>query len=133
MNNDQIEAGSFIEKEALKIENTNFIGKLLFFSFLYLVVTLLLNHIRVTAPIWLVWTIIVSQILLYFSIFSLSYPRLKVLGLNRIMAFSIPLFFAVLGRVNDWQILVIPAFLILMIVLSSRNKKLSEAGRNFQF
>lgn len=133
MSTDQIKEGSFVEGEALKIENGLFIGKLLVSSLVYLFVSILLNNFRATAPIALVWILIGVQFLTYFGIFLMSYRRSVVMGLNKILAAIVFILLAIGGRINDWEFLILPLLIVVMIMLSSRNKKLSEAGRNFQF
>lgn len=114
----------FLSKEILKNERNVYIGSVVLTSIGYLVITLWLNSIRAHAPIALAWVLIVIQLLLYFLIFSISYGRAKVMGLK--FAFPIFIALAVLGRVNDWEIVVIPLMIVFMVVLSLRNKKISD-------
>lgn len=122
-------ANNFLDDEMLKIENRLFWGRLLGFSIGYLVMTLWLNSIRATAPLWFVWVLIAIQLLLYFSIFVTSLQRSKVFGFNKNLAFVIFSILAVLGRVNDWELLIIPLLVIVMLIFSARNKKISKEMR----
>lgn len=114
----------FLTKEILSNERNVYIGSVILTSIGYLVITLWLNSIRTNAPIALVWVLIGIQLLLYFLIFSISYGRAKVMGLK----FAFPVFvgLAVLGRVNDWEIIVIPLMIVVMAVWSFKNKKISD-------
>ena len=122
-------AENFLKNEVLKIENRLFFGKLLGSAIGYILITLWLNGIRTTASLWFVWVLIIIQFALYFSIFITSYQRSKIFGLNRNLALVIFVVLAVLGRVNDWEMVVIPAIVVVMLVLSVMNKKVSEKGK----
>jgi hypothetical protein len=119
-------AEDFITKEKMKIENRLFWAKIIGSSLGYLVITLFLNSIRATAPIALVWILILIQFILYFSIFISGYQRSKTLGLNKNVAFIIAIVFVVLGRINDWEVLVIPVFVIGMLIWSALKKPSSK-------
>ena len=122
-------AENFLKNEVLKIENRLFLGKLLSSAIGYTLITLWLNSIRATASLWFVWALIIIQFALYFSIFITSYQRSKVFGLNKNFALIVFIILAVLGRVNDWEIIVIPATVIAMVVFSLINKKVSDHGK----
>ena len=87
-----------------------------------------LNSIRATASLWFIWVLIIIQFALYFSIFLTSYNRSKVLGLNKNVALILFIILAVLGRVNNWELIVIPLLVIVMLMFSARNKKVSQKG-----
>ena len=116
---------NFIKKEILTQERRVFVGSILVTAFAYFGISLFLNSIRATAPIMIVWLLIIIQFVFYFLIFIISYKRSKILGLK---TFALPLFtlLAVLGRVNDWEIVVIPAMIIIMVIFSSRSTNISE-------
>lgn len=122
-------ANDFLKNEVLKMENRMFFARLLGSSIGYLLITLWLNSIRVTASLWFVWVLILIQFALYFSIFIAGYQRSKVLGFNKNLALVVFTILAVLGRINDWEIIVIPLTVVVMLILSARNKKVSEKGR----
>lgn len=120
----------FIKDEMLKIENRLFFGRILSSSVGYLLITLWLNGIRATASLWFVWVLIIIQFALYFSIFITSYQRSKIFGLNKNLSFVIFIILTILGRVNDWELVVIPLLVLIMLVLSIRNKNISEKGQS---
>ena len=128
-NSSNTKAGKFLKNEVLKIENRLFIGKLLGSAIGYTLVTLWLNSIRATTSLWFVWVLIIILFALYFLIFITSYRRSKVFGLNKNLAFFTSVILAVLGRVNDWEIIVIPATVVVMVVFSLINKKVSDYGQ----
>lgn len=111
------------------MENRMFWAKILGSSIGYFLITLWLNNIRSAASLWLVWVLIIIQFVLFFSIFIVSYKRSKVFGLNKNLALALFIILAVLGRVNDWEVVIIPLLIIIMLVLSARNKKVSENGQ----
>jgi len=121
-------ARNFIRNEVLKIENRLFLGKLFSSTIGYVLTTFWLNSIRATAPIWLVWVLIIIQFALYFSIFIVSYQRSKVFRHNNV-ALILFVALAVLGRVNDLELLIIPLLVLSMLTLSTRAKKVSENGQ----
>ncbi len=121
---------SFAKKMLLEAENRIFLGHISSLSVGYLLLTLWLNNIRATAHIWFVWVLIIIQLLLYFSIFIECSERSKALGLNKNIAFSIFFILAVLGRINDWEVIIIPLVVVIMLVFSARNKKVLEKGKS---
>ena len=128
-NKPKITAENFLTNEVLKIENRMFWGKLIGSSIGYLLITLWLNSIRATASLWFVWVLIIIQFALYFSIFISGYQRSKVFGLNKNLALVLFIILAVLGKVNDWEMIVIPLLIVVMLAFSARNKKVSEKGQ----
>jgi len=129
-NKTNVTANDFLKNEVLKMENRMFWGSILGSSIGYLVITLWLNSIRATASLWFVWVLIIIQFALYFSIFISGYNRSKVLGLNKNIALVLFIILTVLGRVNDWEVIVIPLLVIVMLAFSARNKKVSEKGKS---
>ena len=108
-----------------KNENKIFIGSILFYSVGYLIITLFINNVRTSYSLWLVWPLLIIQFVLYFYIFIAGYRRSIVMGLNKEIAFFGFIILAILGRINDWEILVIPLLMVICIIFSVRNKKLS--------
>ena len=94
----------------------------------YTIITLLLNAIRPTIPLWFVWVLIVIQFLLYSSIFSFSYNRALVIGLNKQFGFGLFVALSFLGRVSNWELFIIPILLVVMLIVSflSKNNNLSK-------
>lgn len=125
-------SSNFIKTETLKLERRLFFGKVISIVIGYAGITLWLNAIRTTWPIGLVWVLIVIQFILYFSIFVTSYQRSKTLGLNEnigIVTFGV---LAFLGRVNDWELLIIPLLVIIVLIFSARNKKASDEDESLK-
>ncbi len=121
-----MDSKQFINDEVLKIDNRLFCARIIGYSVSYFLISWWLNSIRTTASLWIVWPLIIIQFVLYFSIFYTSYSRSKVFGLNKTLALIIFVVLTVVGRVNDWEVLVIPLLAVVMIILSSRNKKVSK-------
>ncbi|MEK7652417.1 MAG: hypothetical protein AAB334_00465 [Patescibacteria group bacterium] len=128
-NKTNVTANDFLTNEVLKMENRMFWGRILGSAIVYLIITLWLNSIRATASLWFVWVLIIIQFAVYFSIFIAGYNRSKVFGLNKNLALILFIILAVLGRVNDWELVVIPLLIIIMLAFSARNKKVSEKGQ----
>lgn len=123
-------ANDFIKNEVLKIENRIFFARILGSAIGYALITMWLNSIRTTVSLWFVWILIIIQFSLYFWIFVNSYQRSKVLGLNKNLAWIIFSILAVLGRVNNWELLVIPLLIVVMIIFSARNKNVSDERKH---
>ena len=128
-NKTNVTANDFLKNEVLKMENRMFWGRILGSAIGYIVITLWLNSIRATASLWFVWPLIIIQFALYFSIFIAGYQRSKVFGFNKNLALVLFIILAVLGRVNNWELVVIPLLIVIMLAFSARNKKVSEKGK----
>ena len=125
-------ANDIIIDEVLKFENRSFWFRILACSIGYFVMTLWLNSIRTTASLWFVWILIIIQFSLYFSIFIVGLNRSKIFGLTNNVALILFTVLAVLGRVEDWELVIIPLLVVSMLILSARNKKIStEAQERF--
>jgi hypothetical protein len=124
-----MEANDFIKAQVLTLERRSFAFRLLASAIGYAALTFWLNSIRATAALWLVWTLIIIQFALYFSIFIISYRRSVVFGLNKGSALFIFVALTVLSRVDNWELVIIPALVVIMLVLSAVNKKISERGQ----
>jgi hypothetical protein len=116
----------FIKTEILKAERSLFLGKIISIFIGYVGITLWLNAIRATAWLWFVWVLIVIQFLLYFLIFFLSYTRALVIGFNKKLGFIFFVILAVLGRVNNWELFIIPLLLVVMFIFSAKNNNVSD-------
>jgi hypothetical protein len=123
-------ASDFINNEVLKSENRLFWFRILASSIGYLAITLWLNSIRTTASLWFVWILIIIQFSLYFSIFIAGYTRSKVFGLNNNIALILFVVLAGLGRVNNWELIIIPLLVVTMLVLSTRTKRISSKAQS---
>lgn len=110
------------------MERRGFAFRLLLSGVGYWGITLWLNSIRTTAALWLIWVLIIVQFTFFFSIFIVSYHRATVMGMARGLAFITFIALAVAARVNDWEQLIIPALLVMMLVWSARTRHLSPRG-----
>ncbi len=88
----------------------------------YVVLSLWLNSIRATAPIALVWIMIAVQFILYASIFVYGYSRYNGPSNLEKLGWFITLVVAILGRVNNWEIVILPLFVIAMIILPKKKQ-----------
>jgi len=115
-------ATEIITREILRAEKNLFIFRLFLTVACYVGITLWLNTVRQTISAWLLWTFIAIQLFLFFTIFVVSYLRLWQCRTPSWWLW-IPL---ILSRINNWEILAIPATLIVMLILSERNKHVSR-------
>ncbi|MGK5090243.1 hypothetical protein WDW86_22060 [Bdellovibrionota bacterium FG-2] len=46
--------------------------------------------------------------------------------MNNDLALIVFTLLAVLGRVNDWELLIIPTTVVIMLILSAKNRKVSK-------
>ena len=123
MEDKNVELSEFAYNQRLKIERKLFAGRLLGSAVGYLLITLLLNSIRATASLWVVWPLIIIQFTLYFAIFITSYSRSKALSINAVLSLIVFTALAVLGRVNDWELVVLPVTVVAMLILSAIKKQ----------
>lgn len=119
----------FIKKKVLRLEKNIFIFKLFLVLVGYVGATLWLNAIRQGATIWFVWVLIALQIFLFISIFVVCSMRAKHCGCRYQWPWLFP--FLALSRVNNWELVVIPALVLIMLVLSERNQKVSAARQGW--
>jgi hypothetical protein len=113
-----MEANDFIKFQVLTLERRSFAFRLVGSAIGYLAITL-----------WLVWMLIIIQFALNFSIFIVSYRRSVVFGLNNALAFIVFVALAVAGRVNVWERFIIPTLVVIMLIFSAVNKKVSARGQ----
>jgi hypothetical protein len=116
-----------IAKEVLRMEHGAFIFRLLLTIAAYVGITFWLNAIRQSAPIWFVWVLIAVQLFLFLTIFVVCSLRAKECGFKHTWLIFIPL---ILSRINDWEVVVIPALAVLMIIVSARNKNVAPKHRH---
>ena len=129
MENVTNKANDFIKGEVLKLERNWFIIRIIAIAIGYSAITFWLNAIRATAPLWFVWILIIVQFALYFLIFIASYKRAIVCSLDKNLGIIIFTVLAILGRVNDWELVIIPLTVVVMIVLSKKTKNVSDRGK----
>lgn len=128
-NKTENKASEFIKGEVLKLERNSFVVRIIAAAVGYAGITFWLNAIRATAPLWFVWVLIIVQFALFFSIFIAGYRRAIVCGFNKNISFIIFVALAVLGRVNDWELAIIPLTVIAMLIVSARAKNVSDKGK----
>lgn len=122
-------AHEFLKGEVLKMERNSFFVRIVVAALAYTGISYWLNAIRADAPLWFVWFLIIVQLALYFSIFISGYRRAIVCGLNKNLSFIIFVALAILGRINDWELVIIPLTVIGMVIFSARAKNVSEKGK----
>lgn len=115
-------AFDIITREVLRAEKNIFIFRMLLTVVTYVGVTFWLNAVRQTVATWLLWTLIAVQLFLFLTIFVVGSLRLRQCRIASWWLW-IPL---VLSRINDWQILAIPATIIVILIISERNKLVSQ-------
>lgn len=122
-------AHDIIKGEVLKFERNAFIFRIIATVVGYAGITFWLNSIRATASLWFVWVLIIIQFALYFSIFIASYRRAIICGLNKNIGLII-FTLTILGRVNDWELVIIPLMVIIMLIVSARAKNVSDERKH---
>lgn len=122
-------AHEFLKGEVLKMERNSFFVRIIAAALAYAGISYWLNAIRADAQLWFVWLLIIVQFALYFSIFVSGYRRAVVCGFNKNLSLIIFVALAILGRVNDWELAVIPLTVIGMVVISARAKNVSDKGK----
>ena len=113
-----------IKREVLRAEKNSFIFRLFIVFAGYIGITLWLNSIRQSAALWFVWTLIAVQLFFYLSIFVASSLRAKQCGYRYPWLWLFPIL--VLSRVENWELVVFPLFVVIMLILSERNQRVSD-------
>jgi ABC-type polysaccharide/polyol phosphate export permease len=52
-----------------------------------------------------------------------------VCGLNKALGIIIFIALAILGRVNDWELIIIPLTIVVMLLVSASAKNISDKGK----
>lgn len=120
----EVKTENFLKGEVLKFERTFFFYSQIANISIYVLVTILLNSIRKTASLWIVWPLIVVQLLFFLFIFLRNYERANTCGLNSTLSAMIFGGLIVLGRVGDLEVLIIPIMTIVVILYSNKTKNL---------
>lgn len=123
-------AKDLIKGEVLKLERNSFTVRIIVVVMGYAGITFWINAIRATAPLWFVWVLIIVQFVLYFSIFVISYHRAIVTGLNKNIGIIIFIALSILGRVNDWELAIIPLTVVIMLIVSWKAKNISDGNKH---
>ncbi len=111
-----------IKAEILRGEKNLFIFQLSITIIGYIGMTFWLNSIRQTAPIWVVWVLIVIQFLFLITFFAVCSVRAKQCGFRH--AWLIFIVF-ILSRVSNWEFVLLPLLVLVMLILSERNQNVS--------
>lgn len=109
----------FLKKEYLSIGRASFLANIFYILIGYIGITYWLNAIRATASSWFVWVLIIIQFILYCSIFSVSYTHFQKCGFNKWLGIILFFILVVLGRIENWEIVIIPMTMIAMTILLS--------------
>jgi len=88
----------------------------------YFLLSVGLNSIRATAPISLVWIMIAIQFVLYALVFVYGYSRFNGPSTIEKLGWFITIAVAVLGRINNWEIIILPLFVTAMIILPKKKQ-----------
>lgn len=123
-------AHDFIKGEVLKMERNSFFVRMIAAALAYAGISYWLNAIRADASLWFVWVLIIIQFALYFSIFIMGYRRAIVSGFNKNLSLIVFIALAILGRVNDWELAVIPLTVIIMLIISAKAKNVSDNSKH---
>jgi hypothetical protein len=122
------EVNEVITREVLRTEKNIFIFKLFLVLAGYVGTTLWLNAIRQSAAIWFVWVLIALQLFLFISIFVVCIMRAKQCEYRYV--WLILVLVACASRVDNWELALIPAMAVTMLVLSERNQKVSAERKH---
>jgi hypothetical protein len=116
---------NLIERKILRAEKNIFIFTLFVFAAGYVGTTWWLNSLRqnLSTPTAILWVLIGVQFFCLISLFVMSSLRAKQCG-YRHPGFAL-ISVLILSRINDWELVVLPAFLLIMLILSERNHNVS--------
>ena len=84
----------------------------------YAGISIWLNAIRQSTAIWMLWLLIGVQLFLFLTIFVVSSLRMRQCR-NPSRWLWLPL---ILSRINNWELVAIPATIIVTLILSEKNK-----------
>ena len=115
-------ATEVITSEVLRAEKNVFIFRLVITVISYTGITIWLNAIRQTTPVWMLWLLIGVQIFLLLTIFVISSLRMRRCRKPSWWLW-LPL---ILSRINNWEIVAIPTAIIVTLILSEMNKHVSQ-------
>lgn len=104
-----------------------FMFRLLLTVVSYAAITIWLNAIRQTVPVLLLWLLIGVQLFLFLTIFVVSSLRMRQCRKPSWWLW-IPL---ILSRINNWELVAIPATIIVTLILSEMNKHVSQERSHF--
>ena len=113
---------SLLTDEVLRMERNSFKVRFGVTLGAYVGLTLWLASIRSTAPIWPLWALIAAQWIFFFSIFVVCLGRAKQCAFRHSWLLVVAL---VLSRVKDWELVILPALALTMLVVSARNRNVA--------
>lgn len=115
-------AAEVITREILRAEKNIFMLRVAVAAGSYLGISLWLNAIRQTVSAWVLWLLVGLQLFLFLTIFVICSLRMRQCQKPRWWLW----FPLLLSRINNWEVVAIPATIIVTLVLSERNKYVSQ-------
>jgi len=115
-------ATEVITNEILRGEKNFFTFRVILTVVGYIGITFWLNAIRQTAAIWFVWLLIGIQFFLFLTIFVVCSLRLRQCC-KQTWWLWLPL---ILSRIENWEVVAIPATIIVTLILSQLNRNVSK-------
>ena len=111
-----------VTTEVLRAEKTAFIFRLVVTVVSYAGITIWLNAIRQSTSTFFLWLLIGVQLFLFLTIVVVSSLRMRACR-KPAWWLWIPL---ILSRINDWELVAIPATMIVTVMLSETTKHISQ-------
>jgi hypothetical protein len=111
-----------ITREVLRAEKNMFIFRLLVAAASYVGITFWLSAIRQTAATWFLWCLIGLQLFLFLTIFVVCSLRLRQCRRHAWWLW----FPLLLSRIENWEVVLIPAAAIVTLIMSEVNVHVSE-------
>ena len=118
-------ATEVITRKVLRAEKNMFIFRVTIAAASYVGITFWLNAIRQTAATWFLWCLVGSQLFLFLTIFVVCSLRLRQCRRHTWWLW----FPLLLSRVENWEVVLIPAATIVTLILSEVNVHVSEEGQ----
>jgi hypothetical protein len=115
-------ATEVIKREVLRAEKNMFIFRLLITVASYTGITMWLNAIRQSTSEGILWLLIGVQLFLFLTIFVVSSLRMRQCQTPSWWLW-LPL---ILSRINDWEVVAIPATIIATLIISEKSKHVSQ-------
>lgn len=113
-----------IKREILRAEKNIVIFRLFVCLAGYVGTTLWLNAIRQASALWFVWILIGLQFFFLISIFVVCSMRARQCGHRHPYIWLLPILF--LSRVENWELVVLPALVVIILIISERNQQVSS-------
>jgi len=120
----KVKTENFLRNEVLQSERNFFFYSQIANIVIYILVTILLNSIRETASLWLIWPLIAIQLLFYLFIFLRNYERANICGFNSTVSAIVFGGLIVFGRVSDLEVIIIPLMTMVVMFYSNKTKNL---------